>query len=91
MPKCGSCSPALLFAASLALDLTIGIAGSGGDGVILLGELLARASARMGLHCTLVKSFGPQIRGGESSCRVRLSTQEVLNPGGALWLRKRPV
>lgn len=61
----------------MAIDLTIGLAGSGGDGVILLGELLARASARMGLHATLFKSFGPQIRGGESSARLRVSDQQL--------------
>jgi 2-oxoglutarate ferredoxin oxidoreductase subunit alpha len=32
----------------------------------------------------LTKSFGSQIRGGESSCRLRVSTSPVLNPGGAL-------
>jgi 2-oxoglutarate ferredoxin oxidoreductase subunit alpha len=54
-------------------DLTIGIAGAGGDGVIVLGELLARAAAHSGLHASLSKSFGPQIRGGETSARVRVS------------------
>ena len=58
------------FPPTLPTDLTIGIAGSGGDGVILLGELLARSAASAGLHATLVKSFGPQIRGGETSARV---------------------
>jgi 2-oxoglutarate/2-oxoacid ferredoxin oxidoreductase subunit alpha len=53
-------------------SLTIGIAGSGGDGVVLLGELLARAGARVGWHTMLQKSFGPQIRGGESSVRIRV-------------------
>jgi len=61
----------------MALDLTIGIAGSGGDGVILLGELLARSAARAGLHATLVKTFGPQIRGGETSARVRVADQPL--------------
>jgi 2-oxoglutarate ferredoxin oxidoreductase subunit alpha len=32
----------------------------------------------------LTKSFGPQIRGGESSFRLRVSTGPVLGPGGAL-------
>src|SRR3954453_13786698 len=32
----------------------------------------------------MTKSFGSQIRGGESSCRVRLAIDPVLNPGGAL-------
>jgi len=54
-------------------DLAIGIAGSGGDGVILLGELLSKSVARVGLNVMLSKSFGPQIRGGESSSRIRVS------------------
>lgn len=54
-------------------DLAIGIAGSGGDGVILLGELLSKSVARVGLNVVLSKSFGPQIRGGESSSRIRVS------------------
>lgn len=61
----------------MALDLTIGIAGSGGDGVILLGELLAKSAARAGLHATLAKSFGPQIRGGETSARVRVADRPL--------------
>ena len=32
----------------------------------------------------MTKSFGSQIRGGESSCRLRLSTRPVFNPGGTL-------
>ena len=32
----------------------------------------------------LTKSFGSQIRGGESSCRLRISTHDVFNPGGTL-------
>jgi 2-oxoglutarate ferredoxin oxidoreductase subunit alpha len=61
----------------LAIDLTLGIAGSGGDGVILLGELLARSAARAGLHATLVKTFGPQIRGGETSVRLRIADRPL--------------
>ena len=65
-------------------DLVIGMAGSGGDGIVSAGESLIAAAAHEGYHAIMTKSFGSQIRGGESSCRVRLSTQEVLNPGGAL-------
>ena len=57
----------------MSSDLAIGIAGSGGDGVILLGELLSKAAAKVGLNTMLTKNFGPQIRGGESSCRIRVS------------------
>jgi 2-oxoglutarate/2-oxoacid ferredoxin oxidoreductase subunit alpha len=66
------------------MDLIIGMAGSGGDGVVSAGESLITAAALEGYHAILTKSFGSQIRGGESSCRLRLSTQDVFNPGGTL-------
>jgi 2-oxoglutarate ferredoxin oxidoreductase subunit alpha len=65
-------------------DLIIGIAGSGGDGVISAGESLITAAALEGYHCVMTKSFGSQIRGGEASCRLRLATRPVLNPNGPL-------
>ena len=65
-------------------DLIIGMAGSGGDGIISAGEALIDAAAQEGYFGMLTKSFGSQIRGGESSCRLRLATTPVLNPGGAL-------
>ena len=65
-------------------DLIIGMAGSGGDGVVSAGESLITAAALAGYHAILTKSFGSQIRGGESSCRLRISTHEVFNPGGTL-------
>src|SRR6516162_6972852 len=65
-------------------DLIIGIAGAGGDGVVSAGESLITAAALEGYHGIMTKSFGSQIRGGEASCRLRLSTQPVLNPNGPL-------
>lgn len=65
-------------------DLILGMAGAGGDGVVSAGESLLAAASSEGYHALMTKSFGSQIRGGESSCRVRLSTKKVLNPGGAL-------
>lgn len=65
-------------------DLILGMAGSGGDGVVSAGESLLSAASATGYHAIMTKSFGSQIRGGESSCRVRLSTKPLLNPGGAL-------
>lgn len=61
----------------MSTDLAIGIAGSGGDGVILLGEMLSKAATKVGLHAVLTKSFGPQIRGGESSSRIRISNNPL--------------
>ncbi|MFI5365718.1 MAG: 2-oxoacid:acceptor oxidoreductase subunit alpha [Candidatus Binatia bacterium] len=65
-------------------DLIIGMAGSGGDGIVSAGESLITAAALEGYHAILTKSFGSQIRGGESSCRLRISAGEVFNPGGTL-------
>ncbi len=65
-------------------DLIIGMAGSGGDGIVSAGEFLITAAALEGYHAIMTKSFGSQIRGGESSCRIRIATGPVFNPGGTL-------
>lgn len=62
--------------------LILGIAGAGGAGV-LAGEVLMKAAALLGYHAMLTKSFGSQIRGGESSCRLRLAADRVLHSGGS--------
>ncbi len=62
-------------------ELTVAIVGSGGDGVVSAGEIITRAAAREGLYCFLLKSFGPQIRGGESSIKVRMSSDELFSHG----------
>jgi 2-oxoglutarate/2-oxoacid ferredoxin oxidoreductase subunit alpha len=68
----------------VTIDLLIGMAGSGGDGVMSAGDALMTAAARDGYHAIMTKSFGSQIRGGESSFRLRLST-------GLLWNVSRPL
>src|SRR5574341_1084209 len=68
----------------MSSDLVIGMAGSGGDGIVSAGDAIMTAAALEGWSALLTKSFGPQIRGGESSCRVRLSTQPALSSGGTL-------
>ena len=65
-------------------DLVIGMAGSGGDGIVSAGESLITAAALEGYHAIMTKSFGSQIRGGESSCRLRISTQPIYSTGGTL-------
>ncbi|MFO0984665.1 MAG: 2-oxoacid:acceptor oxidoreductase subunit alpha [Planctomycetota bacterium] len=65
-------------------DLLIGMAGSGGDGIVSAGESLIAAAAYQGYHAIMTKSFGSQIRGGESSCRVRLATEQLFHAGGTL-------
>ncbi len=62
-------------------DLTLAMIGSGGDGVITMGEMVAQAGAREGLHVMKVEAYGPQIRGGESSCTVRISADPIFSQG----------
>jgi len=62
-------------------DLTFAIVGSGGDGVITVGDMIAQAGASEGLHVMKVEAYGPQIRGGESSCTVRLSADPIFAQG----------
>jgi 2-oxoglutarate ferredoxin oxidoreductase subunit alpha len=68
----------------VANDVIIGMAGSGGDGIVFAGEVLVTAAALEGYHAVLTKSFGSQIRGGESSCRLRVSPEPVPTPAGVL-------
>ena len=65
-------------------DFTVGIVGSGGDGVITAGEIVESTLSKQGLYCMLVKSFGPQIRGGESYVQVRTSAAPLATEGDAL-------
>lgn len=62
-------------------SVSIALAGSGGSGVMTTGELLLDAVARDGGYGLLTRSFGPQIRGGESAALLRLSGAPVANPG----------
>ena len=58
-------------------DLTLAMVGSGGDGVVTMGEMVAQAAASQGLNVIKVEAYGPQIRGGESSTTVRVSADDI--------------
>jgi 2-oxoglutarate ferredoxin oxidoreductase subunit alpha len=55
-------------------SLSIAIAGSGGSGVMTAGTLLLDAAAQAGLYGLMVRTSGPQIRGGEAAALLRLAT-----------------
>ena len=63
-----------------SLDLKIRIAGFGGQGVLLLGEILAEAGMTAGLEVSWLPSYGPEMRSGTSNCHVRLSKNPVDSP-----------
>ncbi len=59
----------------------IRIAGFGGQGVILAGQILGKgATIFENRHATLVQSFGPEARGGSCSAQVMLSDKPIAYP-----------
>ncbi|MCJ7575537.1 MAG: 2-oxoacid:acceptor oxidoreductase family protein, partial [Dehalococcoidia bacterium] len=60
--------------------LTIGIAGAGGDGVVVLGSLLQRLAASQGYFSQMPRYYGPQIRGGASGVKLSLDTTRASVP-----------
>ena len=62
------------------VDLEVRIAGFGGQGVLLLGEVLAEAGLDAGLKVSWLPSYGPEMRSGTSNCHVRLSSQPIDSP-----------
>lgn len=65
-------------------EVTFSIVGSGGDGAVVAGDLMAMACAGRGLHVIKTEAYGPQIRGGESSCTVRIGTMPLFAQGDAV-------
>ena len=61
----------------MSRELAVSIVGAGGDGAVAAGDILSMACAREGLHVIKTEAYGPQIRGGESSCTVRISSSPI--------------
>ena len=62
------------------VDLAIKVAGFGGQGVLLLGEVLAEAGLASGLQVSWLPSYGPEMRSGTSNCHVRIATRPIASP-----------
>jgi 2-oxoglutarate ferredoxin oxidoreductase subunit gamma len=56
------------------------LAGFGGQGVLLIGKLLAYAGMKAGLEVTWMPAYGPEMRGGTCNCTVVLSDRQVGSP-----------
>jgi len=67
-------------AADGRIDARLKIAGFGGQGVLLLGEILAEAGLAAGLEVSWLPSYGPEMRSGTSNCHVRLSSKAIDSP-----------
>ena len=62
------------------MDLHVRVAGFGGQGVLLLGEVLAEAGLDAGLEVSWLPSYGPEMRSGTSNCHVRVSSKTIDSP-----------
>ena len=58
-------------------SISIAITGSGGAGVMTAGNLLLEVAAQAGWYGLMVRSSGPQIRGGEAAALMRFSHTPV--------------
>jgi len=56
------------------------IAGVGGQGILLIGNMLAEAALAEGLQVTFLPSYGVEMRGGNANCTVVVSDEEIGSP-----------
>lgn len=56
------------------------LAGFGGQGVILMGQIIAYAGMMEGKEVTFMPSYGPEMRGGTANCTVIVSDETISCP-----------
>lgn len=54
--------------------------GSGGQGIMSAGIMLAHAAIDMQKHATFLPEYGPEQRGGSAKCTVMISDGEIVSP-----------
>jgi len=60
----------------------IGIAGSGGQGVVIMGQILSQAAASIEkLYIAQIRSYDPAVRGGRAEANLVISDEEIDYPG----------
>ena len=56
------------------------IAGSGGQGVLSAGKILAQTAIQENKYAIFYPSYGAEIRGGTTNCTVIISDTEIFSP-----------
>ena len=54
-------------------------AGSGGQGVLLMGQMVTYAAMYGDLNATWLPSYGPEMRGGTANCTVVVSDDKPVS------------
>ena len=62
------------------METSVLIAGFGGQGIMLLGQMLGISATRAGLFATFFPDYGPEQRGGTASCSVVLGDEQIGTP-----------
>ena len=80
----GSVEPAPRFASGFPThlhdhDVSLKLAGSGGDGAQTAAMLIATAAIHEGFDATHIPSYGPESRGGTSYADVHVAAEEVFS------------
>jgi len=55
-------------------------AGFGGQGILLIGNILAHAAMDAGFEVAWIPSYGPEMRGGTAYCLVVMSDRKIGSP-----------
>jgi 2-oxoglutarate ferredoxin oxidoreductase subunit gamma len=61
-------------------EIRIKAAGSGGQGIVLAGNIIARAAVLEGRTITGMVSYGVEMRGGTANATVIVSDNEIASP-----------
>jgi 2-oxoisovalerate ferredoxin oxidoreductase beta subunit len=61
-------------------DVTVKFAGFGGQGILLMGQLLAEMGLREKMEVSWLPSYGPEMRSGSAHCHVTLSHERIGTP-----------
>ncbi|WP_130862687.1 2-oxoacid:acceptor oxidoreductase family protein [Bacilliculturomica massiliensis] len=56
------------------------LAGFGGQGVLLIGQIISYAAMYEEKHVTFLPSYGPEMRGGTANCTVIVSDDPIACP-----------
>ncbi len=62
------------------MDVSVIIAGFGGQGALFAGILLCHAAVIEGKKTTWIPSYGAEMRGGAANCAVNISDEEIGSP-----------
>lgn len=54
--------------------------GSGGQGIMSAGIMLAHTAIDMNKHSTFLPEYGPEQRGGSAKCTVIISDDQIISP-----------